>query len=234
MIESVVYLIIAAILLFAYISFSSSLREIRATQTELVIENLNSEIPVIQELSKYEPETYKQFKQDFSEAINTGKDKEETIDTIKPYFQEIFNLVYSKYLPVASDESILNFSTYLYDNIFENDEDCYAYFAQGYISEYNDDNLHKILVEVVRTGAETPTQLNDISSAQLSLAQIQEGLASTYGDDLAMLQDRRKKGADKQKICIMASDMYRRILQLPKEESATLLRYLLANPNRSN
>lgn len=191
-----------------------------------------AESSYIQQLEKYEPDVYQRMEEEILDASRNELSQQEISNIVKRYAESVFQ----KYLPVASDEVLLDFVEVWNDTVFDNPEACQGFLATGSVSstswtDTEQQAFDEMMADVIKTGAESPTNLTteNVNLAQTSLNAIITDLQTVHGEDLNIMANLKDENIDRQKACTILSDLYDGILELPAERSSMTLRLVLAN-----
>lgn len=192
-----------------------------------------TEYSYVQQLEQYEPDVYQRMETELLDASRNERGQQEISNIVKRHVESVL----PKYLPVASDEALIDFAEVVNTTVLDNPDICQAYLAQGSVpsntslTDTQQQNFDEIMADVIKTGAENPTNLTteDINLSQTALDDVITDLQATHGEDLAILANLKDENVDKQKACTIVSDLYEGILELPAEQSAMALRLIFSN-----
>ncbi|GJQ60241.1 MAG: hypothetical protein D8M57_10680 [Candidatus Scalindua sp. AMX11] len=195
-----------------------------------------SEIPAYKQISMYDAETYQRINAEIQKSLLKGESKSQIIQRIRSIVGELVE----KYLPLSSDNALLDYMNVVIQEIEElaqqSPELCYKFlFPKQYgaidVTKYIRPETQQAdlnaLAAVIKTGAESSTNVQDFPEYDAFIQNIIINLHETYGDDALLLENPHAPGIDKRKFCRIMVALYREILKLPKRESCLVLRSML-------
>ncbi|MBC7955395.1 MAG: hypothetical protein H7Y33_05960 [Cytophagales bacterium] len=187
-------------------------------------------------IKKHDPLTYGRITAELRDGLLSGRSKADLIEMLR---NEVSTLVQQR-LPRASDEAATEYMRVMVQEMGElrrhGGELCYRFlFAQPgqgvdltrYVSANTMEADSAALSQVVRSSTVSPQPVPVKSEVESRLQPVVALLAARYGPDLALLQQPRAPGIDRDKLCAINIDMYTVILQLPMADSGKLIRYLM-------
>jgi len=87
----------------------------------------------------------------------------------------------------------------------------------------------EVMGRIVHSATYTPQPLPDEAKSEALLNSLVGRLRADYAkDDFLLLQTKPTDAADREKVCLMTGSLYKRVLELPPDQSSALLRFLLA------
>ncbi|MDR4506472.1 MAG: hypothetical protein MRK01_17000 [Candidatus Scalindua sp.] len=211
----------------------------QAEKTEKFLNALEvslAEIPAYKQISMYDAETYQRIKDEIRKSVIKGESQSQIIQRIRFIISELVE----KYLPLSSDQALLDYMNVVILEIEElahqSPELCYKFlFPKQYgtidVTQYIKPETQQAdldaLASVIRTGAEASEDIQDFPEYDAFIQNIIINLHETYGDDALLLENPHAPGIDKRKFCHIMVALYREILKLPKKESCLVLRSML-------
>jgi hypothetical protein len=227
----------AFVILFAGLYYASKTYavpwwDLRTAEREI------SEVPAFKALKEHDPETYRNFMADVEGAIRNRKGTDEAIKSMRA---RVIDLVQER-LPIASNEAAMEYiaatMTEL-DELYERGDDtCHQFMfpadgvvpldIQKYVSKEAQQNDLRALAMVIESSSRNPQDVPEEREVMPHLQPVFERLASTYGGDIALIQNPGAPGADKRKLCAIVSDLYSQVLQMPAEEGGKVLRFMIS------
>lgn len=210
-------------------------------------------VAAFQQIARWEPATYKKMKEVTVEAIRRG----ESAAQIQGAVRTVLSGVVKQYIPVASDEALIEYMRVTIDEIEQinakDPEACYAMLFNNRvkidITQYIDEALQNrdraALTEIIRTGVRKDAGYQNDRNAEFVLRQVMDQFITDFGDDgrLPFTMGRRQAPpgtdmveamriatapVDKRKTCEMTVAFYRRVLDLRADRAAQVLRMMLS------
>jgi len=196
-------------------------------------------MPFYKALSVYDPETYRKVESIAIEATQGGGTPEKAGLKIA---DELMTAL-PKYIPKASDESVVGFFGNLVPVLDEldrvNPDACYAFLFPHKFGEvgmvkkylppkYGDKNL-QALEGIILSAMKNPQHVPDEQKASELMQPLFANLVSKYGLEHVRLIDGTAHDAPERKqVCEIDAELYRQILSLPPADASTILRYLFS------
>lgn len=193
--------------------------------------------PVYVAIKQYEPALYAEIKNEFKTGLQSGQKPEDMIEPIVARLLPVF----SKYVPNASNEAVVRFMHAMVSSLQQlrapSGELCYDYMFPSpgtvrmphrQLDPATQKEVMESIAQVIRSAAvapRTPPQARDVTPY---LEPIMADLREKYGPPVMQMQNPRAPDVDKHLICNVTIDLYTRILELPEDESGSLIRYLAA------
>jgi hypothetical protein len=84
----------------------------------------------------------------------------------------------------------------------------------------------ELMSEVIRTSAENPAPQPKAEAVKESMATVVNGTYAQFGADAQMLAHAEDPKVDRDKVCVITIGFYERVLALPPEQSAALIRVM--------
>lgn len=166
-------------------------------------------------------------------ALETG-DREQGVAAAR----SLVAAVLPKYLPKASDESVVNFTKSTMVGLralASRDPDrCYRYLFPKVAGppplgkDEGELDLLQAMRLVVESARQNPRPAPEESAVRPILEDVMARLAMRHGDDLSLLQHPEAPGVDRAKVCTLTIDLHSEVLSLPQKEAGRLLRFLYA------
>ncbi len=136
-----------------------------------------------------------------------------------------------KKLPKSSDETVTNFAKISVKTAdmaqLEGADACLGMMKGQYVPSSLEKEMAKLTNDILVTYNENmilPTEVQ----VQDKLRFIVDKLYLVYGDDLNILQNLNYPLQDKSKICRISRDLYKEVLNLPRNQSIKVLRFMVA------
>lgn len=206
------------------------------------MENRLADFPLFEEIKKVDSNSYEIIKEEMRHVIKGGASSDEAIHRVSPLLLQ-FGM---KYIPISSDDALIRCMevlTKMMDELTQRDPSQtykwlfpkqYGYVrAEKYVEKETASLMMNALADVVRTGASNPKTAIDAEEAEKTLDIVLSRLFIKYGMELEALSDVHSPQVDKKKACDLMIDFYNEILRLPRRESCTLFRYLLASEGQN-
>jgi hypothetical protein len=195
------------------------------------------DVPAYQAIKEYDPKTYDSLLSNMKQSIKKGVDESQIIGIMRGHMIGVVE----KRLPHASDEATVSYINVMLTEMSElknqGDDLCYRFLfpqqaapldMQKYVSKQTLKADLSALAQVIKSSAENPQPIPQEVDVMPQLKSIYLELAQEYGNDIAMLEHPAAPDIDRAKVCTMISGLYTRILQLPKDESGKILRFMLS------
>ena len=195
------------------------------------------EIPIFNVIKENDPAAYEKLETMLRNSIRSR----EPIRKIKARVQEFSTSLVKKYVPLASDDAVDNYAQELLDLIKNAKSDdpgiCYdLLYPQKYsrpeILSYVEKNISSHFLDtialVIKTAVQSPQPLPNPKRSQELLNTLVEPITDKFGDDLQLFTKTPHSKTEKEKMCTMSIEIYRRILLLKKENASMLFRYLIS------
>jgi hypothetical protein len=205
-----------------------------STNLDSSIKNL-SKIPGFKAIEEFEPEIYKKMLKDFTAAARAGKSEGEATAAVL----ETCEAVMQKYVPSASDESLLGLRAQWVGILKKygqkNSRICVAMFTKQKMNfsrafpDWDMTNSLRTIEKIIVSGAGRPPVKIDEAGALNDVQIIIKPMRQKYGEDMDLLQNQTQWMDNSQKICDMLLMLYEGIGALPEKRAANLLRYLLTS-----
>ncbi len=151
----------------------------------------------------------------------------------------LFGQVATRRLGAASQESVL---ALMHDTVrtvkklhAKSPETCFRYFypevagapdVAGILSADEQRRTLELMGEVVRTAAERPVARPSQAQIEQPLAGIINATYEQFGTDAQMVAHPEDPRVDRGKVCVVTTSLYERILALPPDVSARLIRFM--------
>lgn len=209
---------------------------------EIKLEEHLQNLPFYPELAKYEPKTYERLKKNLLNAVKAGEPPERAVMRARMMVAKVLKAN----VPYAADEAVEELGLVFIDELdqlSEHSSACYKFLfphsgpPAGFLTaadplSYLDEETQlaelDAVAEVLRTAAEDPQDEPDAKEGESLLLSQAEKLHSRYGDAVMLLAQTSHQDSDKSTICRMYRSMMGNIMNMPGDDSSTLLRYLLA------
>jgi hypothetical protein len=195
------------------------------------------DIRVYQEIKKYDPKFYEQIENELKLSMSKGETQAQATARIRSAVSQNA----SKYIPVASDESLIHFAEITIDTMkqltkidpsltykFLFPKEYGSIQVGKYVTEQNQTALLDSLAEIIRTGASNPKVVTDLDQANLYLENVRTSLYQKYGDELYELSDFHSPNIDKRRACNLLIDLYEEVFKLPKGQKTLVLRSMFS------
>ena len=232
--------VVALAFVLCFVLFSVLAKEfvvprVRAWRTEQAL----LDIPVYRLVKEGDPVTYEKLKSSMVISVQRGERREQVVNALR----SVFVPTIPKYIPIASDESIVHYMDVLVKEmemlLAEDASLCYQFlFPQPNVfldlSRHLSSDLQKAdmdaLAEVIRSAIKSPQARPDGKVGQELLGKVARDMTVEYGEDVSLLKKAQEPTADKAKVCALTLSLYKKAIALPSQENGVLLRYLLAAP----
>jgi hypothetical protein len=190
--------------------------------------------PLFRTLRKYEPALYDRLERGYQAAIRSGTEQK-FLQTAIVDASELTE----KYLPVASNESVRNLMRHTLEQLEKlqrkPDDTCFRLLFPHVAGSPELDVLPKSVLEenmrrleaVLLSAIERPQAIPAEQDVLAVLQPIYLHLSQSHGEDLQMLADPGAAGVDRRKVCSMTVELYDRILALPDDQDAMVLRFMI-------
>lgn len=211
------------------------LPELNSRKAIADIESALNEIPAFASIKKYEPETYKELVGSLSDASRQGYSQQQAIDLVR---SQISGLVGSR-MPHASEEAILTYMGVMVAEMGELQRQgeglCFKLLfpqvgggldGRKVFSQETQKKDLLALDEIIKT-SNTKKVIPSESEVMPSLEPIFASLYTKFGEDVSMIQNPTATNVDKDKVCSITMELYKQILDLPPEQAASALRWML-------
>jgi hypothetical protein len=203
------------------------------------IDNQLQKIPMYVAIKRVDPEAYRNISAALIDAHKLGRSTAELIASTFPYISKLSK----KYLPVASDEAVITTAQLI---VIETEaigsksaNACYDFLnphagsqpviLTEYINQQTQELDLSTTAAVIETGATNPQRVPTEKEVSPLLKKVIGKLAKRYSaTELGALTDPSSPGIEHEKVCRMASALYREVLILPARDAARLLRFLFA------
>jgi hypothetical protein len=193
-----------------------------------------SKIPGFKAIQQYEPEVYAKMIKDFTTGLRSGKSEGEAAAAI----MEQCEAVMTKYVPSASDESLLGLQAQWVGILKKygqkNSRTCVAMFTKQKMNfsrafpDWDMTNSLRTFEKIIISGAGRPPMKIDEARALSDIQTVKKPIIQKYGTDMSLLQTQSRWMDNSDQICDMLLIMYQGIGELPEKRAANLLRYLLS------
>lgn len=229
---------IVTVLLFAIFNTASKnliLPKLNALKAKAEIESVFKDIPAFSSIKKYEPATYQKIINQVSEAVKKGHSQKEVAYMVRHH---ISRLVESR-LPHASDEAIVAYMKVMVKEMEEllalGNGLCYKFLfpqlvesvnAREVFSKETQYNDLEALDAIIRTSINKRKLPSEAVVLPL-LEPIFTELQAKFGDDVSMIENPTAIGIDKERVCQITKELYIKILDLPTQQAASVLRWIL-------
>ncbi|MCU5773135.1 hypothetical protein N5923_14585 [Erwiniaceae bacterium BAC15a-03b] len=195
-------------------------------------------LPVMVTLQQQDPATRQRLEQSVLTAIEQGMSKHQALDQLQAEIAEVIG----KRVYYAPDNDINQYMAVTLLQLGELQQKggslCFQFlFPQtaGGIdpTKYNSAEVLMQRVEtdnhLLLASYQLPqtNQQQETLQANARMQQIAQQLGQKYGDDLKMLAPPQRNDVDHQQVCRIISDLYQRVMALPPEQSAPVLRIML-------
>lgn len=193
-------------------------------------------IPFYSELAEDSPQTYVRVKGIMLEGAAKGEGQAATVARVTPLIEDVL----PQYVTTASDESVIAFVSVTTRELHElsrsNLDGCYFLMypqkaptpVANSISEEAKTKMLTAMGGVIHSATHSPQAPPDKQESKVLMQSIAGELEKKYGADMDILRGDAKDTTERGKACIMAIDMYDRILDLPPRQAGELLRYILS------
>ena len=229
----VVLVLLFVVLRFSAVSYVEPL--VRVWDAERQVRK----IPFYKELSVHDPVAYERIKEVIQEAARTGDSTEKIAARIADVLQDVF----PRYIPKASDDSVLTYVNLMVVQLEEldraNPDACYAFMfphkfgepglGVKYLDAKSKEKDLDVLKEIIESATTNPQAKPDRRKSEELLEPILTTLVQKYGADVSLLQGTARNSTERKKVCEISSEMFRQIASLPKQDASMLLRYLLSS-----
>lgn len=238
--------------LFPYaIAFVISFGVLQGLSREFVFPELNAwnvarkadsafvDIPAFQAIKQHDPKTYEAILSDIRGSLRKGADEAQIIGLVRGHIVGVVQ----KRLPSASDEAVVSYMAVMVTEIHElhkySSELCYRFLfpeksgpidGRKYFSKRTQEADLAALAQVIKTSAESPQSIPKEAEVMPKLEPVIFELEKKYGNDITMLQNPSAPTVDRGKVCSMTADLYKRIIEMPRNENGKILRFMLSQP----
>ena len=189
--------------------------------------------PVYTQLRAHEPEVYRKV---LAEHRRVAGDPARLASFVNLSNAEIA-AVATRRLAQASQESLLALMRDMLGNLRRLQaapgDHCYRYlFPQvagapdlaRLVDAASQEHTLRLMAEVIRTAAEDPAPPPSADLAQQKLAPVVDAVYAQFGPDAALLGHADDPAVDRAKVCEIAVSLYGRVLELPPEDAAAVIR----------
>lgn len=206
-------------------------------QFEHKIERHLQEIPAYREIKSSDPETYARIRT----IVRDGTREGDRTDLVAGRIRVVINELVTQRIPQASDDSVIDFATVMVREIEEltrlSPTLCYQYlFPEKYgaldLSQHIGDTILQndlaALASLIRTASHNPQPVPDASKSEALLQQVYGKLYEAFGDDVLLLKNPHDPSVNKEKVCTVIAAVYKQVLEMPKNDSGMVLRYMFS------
>jgi hypothetical protein len=193
--------------------------------------------PLFAALKAHEPAVYNQIVAEFRSGVQQGKSMAELQQRMGPLLLDVL----ARRLPYASDSALCSFVAVLLEQIevlYGADPAlCYSYIMgeaggrDAGVRLFSKELRKKEVAatsEIILSAIDEKHGLPNKERAVRGLVAVMGPLARLYGNDILMLDDPELAKANKARYCEICYQLYRAILQLKKQESGAILRYMFS------
>ncbi|WP_233268262.1 hypothetical protein [Pantoea sp. BAV 3049] len=195
-----------------------------------------SELPVYRTLKEQQPSLYQKLDREYLAALDEGSSEEQALERLRPMLSDLLNQRISS----ASDEALHRYMAVSLEEMKtlrqQNAELCFKFLfpqvgggvntAEIFPADLRDREMQTMDYFLQNSrGAE---QASDIERSRADLQKIVRSLYGKWGSALQTMNAPAEPGADKTKLCDMTIDLYQSVLALPVNNSAGVLRIILA------
>lgn len=194
--------------------------------------------PAFVAMKTHEPEAYAQVIARTSAGLEAGK----TVPEIQVDVRNTITGILEKKLPVAADDSVLEYMRVTVLGIRElyvkNDEACYTYlFPESgppfditqRLTKATMDAEASALAAVISAASTNPQKRVSIDEFEADLAYIYLTALKKYGADVEMLNVPQTALPAKRRVCEMVVDLYENVFALPREKAGRIVRAMLSS-----
>ncbi|MFQ5846581.1 MAG: hypothetical protein ACE5IQ_02790 [Candidatus Methylomirabilales bacterium] len=206
-------------------------------QYEAAIERQLQGVAAYREIQQSDPQTYAKIRTIVRDALRKGQ----PADVVAGRIRAVITALVAKYIPQASDASVVDFATVMVREIQEltriSPTLCYQFlFPQRYgapdltkhlAAKTLQDDL-AALAGLIRTATNNPQRRPDASQSQTLLETAYAQVYTEYGDDVQLLNSPHDPSVDKEKVCTIIAALYTQVLNMPKKDSGMVLRYMFS------
>ena len=227
------------VLLFVVLNTLAKQLTLPGVNAQLGVDDIEAafdEVPAFASIKKYEPEMYQELVDTVADAAQQGRGQQQVIDLVR---SQISGLVESR-LPHASDEAIVTYLGVLVTEMRELHKQgnglCFKLLfpqvgggidGRKVFSEETQKRDLMALDEIIKT-----SNFRRVIPAEItvmpSLEPIFVDLYNKFGDDVSMIENPSAANVDKDKVCRITMDLYKKVLALPQKEAANALRWLFS------
>ncbi len=194
------------------------------------------EAPVLVSMKKYKPEQYKSIQKEVDNPLSEGKSKKEIVGLIKTNITKIA----LEQFPYTQDSIIIDYTELMIEQIkllqYLPNDICFKFITQDIqgedITSYLSEEIHNkeflIFDEIIKSSnlsLELPSEYVALSIGE----PVYQKIDAKYEGGLAMFDNPNSPNVDRQTLCDMSIDLYSEILKLPKQDAATVLRWLFGS-----
>lgn len=198
-----------------------------------------AKVPIFAAIQKYEPATYRQFRDSLASSVSAGDTRMEMIVKARP----IIMALAKKYLPIASGDAMMEMASISADEMDQigakDPVACYRLITsapidiQRYVSPDLVGRELAALTRVIESGAAAPQPIPSEASVMPALEELRARIADKYGEDAAAL-DALSAPADAPppdhvKVCRMTAAFYREVIAFDAERRDMLLRFMFSS-----
>lgn len=201
------------------------------------------DLAVFQELQKHDPRFISSLRAELIADLQKGTPGAKVAGLVRDRLMEAV----PRYLPFASDASVLAFFTAVADQVDQvRAVDSGAAFrflfpvpgepldATKYLSQASQERAIKLMAEVVRSGAAREGPPIDRRRAEVLLREVVSSLGPEHSEGIEGFSDLRRTGLNKAKVVGAAVALYRAVLAMPTADAALSLRYMMATSVEPN
>lgn len=199
------------------------------------IENELLKTSIYQAVKTHDPETYKQILTEFQNAARGRASRSELAGRTRDHLARAVQ----RHLPHASDDSLIDFTTVLIDEMNQlgsvSGELCYALlFSQDsggvdfsrHLTQATQQAEMNAMARIIDTAATNPQAIPSEEEVANDLKAVMSRLVRRHGNDVAMLANAQSAAVDKAKTCTISVALYSEVLTLSRQHSAKLLRFM--------
>ena len=204
----------------------------------LIVDGQLRDLPAFAAIKEHEPATYQTMKSELVTAMQDGADK----DAIALRVHNLTASLAQKYIPRCSDQALIRYMRVTMDEVDQlskrNPELAFAMLfpepgkfvdIRSSLDEATQKEDLAALAGVISTGAGQPVRKSSDSRANDLIRQVFQELASEDGAGAAkVIANPHAPGVDKRQVCTLISHLYGKVLALPEDDAALVLRTMLA------
>jgi hypothetical protein len=209
---------------------AASWQESRSAEKSLL------DVEVYRVLKQHEPDSYAKILAEYRRARADGK----RLGEFTAVVMNDVSAVTSRRLSSASQDSLLALMRDMLGNLRRlstHEDACFRYLFPNVAGPADVGNLFDeaaqerslaLLANVIRSSAENPVTAPSTAEAQQKLAPVLRELYAEFGEDTQLLAQVGVPGVDRQKVCAVTIALYDKVLRLPPDEAAMVLRLMVA------
>ncbi|MEJ0086555.1 MAG: hypothetical protein WDO72_12785 [Pseudomonadota bacterium] len=189
--------------------------------------------PIYHVLEKHEPQLFDKIVEEYKVFQRNESRREDFVN----FANHEISLAATQHLAHASQESVL---ALVHDMVTtartlekQPGDTCFRYWfplvagppdVAKYIDEKSQAHTLELMGDVIRSAEESPVELPEADKVKDNLANVINATYEQYGADAQMMAHADDPRVDRTKVCTITISVYDRILSLPPQQAAELIR----------